>query len=128
MTAKGETLPLSADENKDLFWAIRGGGGNFGVVTKFEFALHDVPPTMYGGVLQWRLADARNVLDYYAEKSAGFSHEMFMAPGIDTGADGHANLAMDVCYCGDPKNAEREWRRCAQWPDRWPTTSSRRPI
>ena len=108
VTAKGETLRLSADENKDLFWAIRGGGGNFGVVTQFEFALHDVPPDMYGGVMQWRLADARNVLDYYAEKSVGFSNEMFMAPGFNTGADGSAYLSMDVCYCGDPRNAVKE--------------------
>ena len=108
VTAKGEKLHLSADENQDLFWAIRGGGGNFGVVTEFEFSLHDVPGEMYGGVMQWRLADARSVLDYYAEKSAGFSNEMFMAPGMSTGADGSAWLTMDVCYCGDPRNAEKE--------------------
>jgi FAD binding domain/Berberine and berberine like len=108
VTAKGETLRLSADENQDLFWAIRGGGGNFGVVTEFEFSLHDVPAEMYGGVMQWRLADARNVLDYYAEKSVDFSNEMFIGPGMSTGADGTAWLTMDVCYCGDPRNAERE--------------------
>jgi hypothetical protein len=108
VTAKGEALRLSAGENEDIFWAIRGGGGNFGVVTQFEFALHDVLPDMYGGSMQWRLPDARNVLDYYAEKSAGFSNEMFMAPGIVTDADGGNCLTMDVCYCGDLRNAERE--------------------
>lgn len=108
VTANGQTLRLSADENQDLFWAIRGGGGNFGVVTKFEFALHDVLPEMYGGVMQWRLADARNVLDYYAERSANFSNEMFMAPGMVTGADGVAYLTMDICYCGNRRDAERE--------------------
>ena len=108
VTAKGETLRLSDDENADLFWAIRGGGGNFGVVTEFEFSLHEVPPEMYGGVIVWRLADARKVLDYYAEKSPGFSNEMFMGPGMTTGADGSACLAIDVCYCGDPRNAEKE--------------------
>ncbi len=108
VTASGKTLRLSGEENQDLFWAIRGGGGNFGVVTKFEFALHDVPPEMYGGVIQWRLADARNVLDYYAEKSAGFSNEMFMAPGIVTGADNAAYLSMDVCHCGAPGSAQTE--------------------
>jgi hypothetical protein len=108
VTSKGETLMLSANENEDLFWAIRGGGGNFGVVTEFEFRLHDVTPDMIGGSIQWRLADARKVLDYYAEKSSGFSNEMFMAPGIVTGADSTTCLTMDVCYCGDPRNAERE--------------------
>ena len=106
--ADGRTRRLSADENKDLFWAIRGGGGNFGVVTEFEFALHEVPPEMYGGVIQWPLAAARDVLQYYAEHSPGFSDEMFVAPGMTTAADGSARLAIDICYCGDPRNAERE--------------------
>ena len=59
-------------------------------------------------VIQWRMADARKVLDYYAEKSADFSNEMFMAPGINTGVDANALLTMDVCYCGEPLNAEKE--------------------
>ncbi|MGH8224465.1 MAG: FAD-binding oxidoreductase [Woeseiaceae bacterium] len=108
VTASGQALRLSAGENEDLFWAVRGGGGNFGVVTEFEFALHETPPDMYGGVMQWPLARAREVLDYYAENSADFSRDMFMAPGVVTGADGAAWLAMDVCYCGDPRDAERE--------------------
>jgi hypothetical protein len=108
VTANGHVLRLSADENEDLFWAIRGGGGNFGVVTEFEFALHEAHPDMYGGVMQWPLAHARDVLDYYAENSADFSNDMFMAPGMITGTDGAAWLAMDVCYCGDPRDAERE--------------------
>jgi hypothetical protein len=107
VTANGQVLTLSADENEDLFWAIRGGGGNFGVVTEFEFALHGVPPDMYGGNMLWPLSTARDVLDYYGEKSPGFPDEMFMAPGIVTGPDGAAWLAMDVCYCGNPRDAER---------------------
>ena len=63
--ADGRVRKLSAAENMDLFWAIRGGGGNFGVVTEFEFALHEVPPEMYGGVIQWPLAAARDVLIHY---------------------------------------------------------------
>ena len=106
--ADGRTRRLSADENKDLFWAIRGGGGNFGVVTEFEFALHEVPPEMYGGVIQWPLSAARDVLQYYAEHSPSFSDEMSVAPGMTTGTDGSAFLAIDVCYCGDPRTAERE--------------------
>lgn len=108
VAANGQVLSLSADENSDLFWAIRGGGGNFGVVTQFEFALHEASPDMYGGVMLWPLAKARDVLDYYAEKSASFSDEMFMAPGIVTAPDGSAVLAMDICFCGNPRDAERE--------------------
>jgi hypothetical protein len=106
--ADGRVRRLGADENKDLFWAIRGGGGNFGVVTEFEFALHEVPADMYGGVIQWPLAAAQDVLHYYAEHSSRFSKEMFMAPGMMTAPDGSARLAIDICYCGDPRNAERE--------------------
>jgi FAD/FMN-containing dehydrogenase len=108
VTANGQTLRLSADENEDLFWAIRGGGGNFGVVTAFEFALHPTPADMYGGVMLWPLARARDLLDYYAENYADFPNEMFMAPGMTTGPDGAAYLAIDVCYCGDPRDAEKE--------------------
>jgi hypothetical protein len=108
VAANGRTLRVSADENQDLFWAIRGGNGNFGVVTEFEFALHEFSPDIYGGVMLWPLAQARDVLDYYAEKSMDFSDEMFMAPGMTTGPDGSAMLTMDVCYCGNPGDAERE--------------------
>jgi FAD binding domain/Berberine and berberine like len=108
VSADGRSRRLSAEENKDLFWAIRGGGGNFGVVTEFEFDLHEVPAEMYGGVIQWPLADARNVLEYYAEHSTRFTNEMSVAPGMMTAPDGSPRLAIDICYCGDPRNAERE--------------------
>jgi len=108
VTANGRVLRLSADENQDLFWAIRGGGGNFGVATQFEFALHEASPDMYGGIMRWPLARARDVLDYYAEDSANFSDEMFMAPGMATAPDGSAVLVMDICFCGSPRDAERE--------------------
>jgi hypothetical protein len=106
--ADGRLRSLDAVENQDLFWAIRGGGGNFGVVTEFEFELHEVPADMYGGVIQWPLAAARDVLNYYGEHSSKFSDEMFVGPGMTTAPDGSARLAIDVCYCGDPRNAERE--------------------
>jgi FAD/FMN-containing dehydrogenase len=108
VTADGKMLVVSEEENTDLFWAIRGGGGNFGVVTEFEFALHETSPDMYGGVILWPLARARDVLDYYAEHSADFSNDMFMGPGMITGADGAVFLAMDVCHSGDTRDAERE--------------------
>ena len=108
VTANGRVLRLSADENQDLFWAIRGGGGNFGVATQFEFELHHASPMMYGGVMLWPLAKARDVLDYYAENSPNFSDELFMAPGMTTAPDGSAVLTMDICFCGNPRDAERE--------------------
>ena len=106
--ADGRVRKVSAEENQDLFWAIRGGGGNFGIVTEFEFVLHEVSPDMYGGIIQWPLAAARDVLHHYAEHSSRYSDEMFVAPGLMTAQDGSARLAIDICYCGDPRNAERE--------------------
>ena len=107
VTANGQAIMVSENQNQDLFWAIRGGNGNFGVATQFEFALHDVPATMYGGVIVWAQAQARDVLDYYAEHSGRFSNELFMAPGLDT-RDGAVVLAIDICHCGNPRDAERE--------------------
>jgi FAD/FMN-containing dehydrogenase len=108
VTADGTVRRVSADEDTDLFWAIRGGGGNYGVVTEFEFALHPAPPVMYGGVIQWPLESARDVLEYYAEHAPGFSNAMFAGPGLVTGPDHAGYLAVDICYCGAPRDAEQE--------------------
>src|SRR5499426_1954110 len=62
VTADGGLLRASKDEHPDLFWALRGGGGNFGVVTAFEFRLHSVGPTVLAGPIFWDAADAREVL------------------------------------------------------------------
>ncbi|HKA60239.1 MAG TPA: FAD-binding oxidoreductase [Gemmatimonadales bacterium] len=67
VTADGEHLRASEDEHPDLFWALRGGGGNFGVATSFEFRLHPVGPTVLAGPIFWDAADAREVLRYYRE-------------------------------------------------------------
>src|SRR3984957_13873482 len=62
VTAAGRVLRASDDENPDLFWAIRGGGGNFGVVTRFEFRLHEVDPTVQLGMFFWSLDDGPEAL------------------------------------------------------------------
>jgi FAD/FMN-containing dehydrogenase len=67
VTASGEVVNASADENDDLFWAIRGGGGNFGVVTEFEFELHPVGPLITGGMLLWPRAQAGEVIRFYRD-------------------------------------------------------------
>src|SRR6266511_4314008 len=65
VTADGERLRASEDEHPDLFWALRGGGGNFGVVTSFEFRLHSVGPTVLAGPILWDATDAGEVLRFY---------------------------------------------------------------
>jgi hypothetical protein len=67
VTADGQLRTASAEENPDLFWAVRGGGGNFGVATSFEFRLHPVGPTVLGGLLIWPRAMARDVLRLYRD-------------------------------------------------------------
>ena len=67
VTADGELLRASEDEHSDLFWALRGGGGNFGVVTSFEFRLHSVGPTVLAGPILWDARDAREVLRVYRD-------------------------------------------------------------
>ena len=70
VTADGETRRASATENQDLFWAIRGGGGNFGVATGFEFKLSQVGPEVYSGLIVHPIADARAVLKAYRQAVA----------------------------------------------------------
>jgi FAD/FMN-containing dehydrogenase len=67
VTADGRRLRASGDEHPDLFWALRGGGGNFGVVTSFEFRLHPVEPTVLAGPILWDAADAGDVLRVYRD-------------------------------------------------------------
>jgi FAD/FMN-containing dehydrogenase len=67
VTADGERLRASEDEHSDLFWALRGGGGNFGVVTSFEFRSHCVGPTVLAGPIVWDASDAREVLRFYRD-------------------------------------------------------------
>jgi FAD/FMN-containing dehydrogenase len=99
---------VSADENGDLFWAIRGGGGNFGVVTEFEFRLHEVGPDMLGGDILWPIAQARELLEFFAEYSLRLSDEMYVGPSMGTAPDGAGVIGMHVCYCGDFASGERE--------------------
>src|SRR5579859_297 len=67
VTAKGDVVRANAEENPDLFWGLRGGGGNFGVVTGFEYQLHAVGPEVMAGAIAWPAADAEAVLEMYRE-------------------------------------------------------------
>src|SRR4051795_8294262 len=77
VTADGAFVHASATEEPELFWGLRGGGGNFGIVTAFEFALHEVGPLVYGGPIFWGGGDVREVLSAFAEWTAdGLPDEM----------------------------------------------------
>jgi hypothetical protein len=76
VSAGGERLRVSGDEHPDLFWALRGGGGNFGVVTSFEFRLHSVGPSVLAGPILWDASDAREVLRFYRDFVRDASDEL----------------------------------------------------
>ena len=76
VTANGEVLVASADQNEDLFWGLRGGGGNFGVVTSFEFKLHPIGPMITGGLVVHPFAKAREVLHFYRDTTRNLSDDM----------------------------------------------------
>jgi FAD/FMN-containing dehydrogenase len=117
VTAEGRVVRASESENPDLFWGLRGGGGNFGVVTSFEYALHPVGPEVMGGVVAWRAEDADAVLDMYLslvrQASAELTCAMVMriappAPWLPKEIHGHPILALAVCHSGPIEAAEKE--------------------
>jgi FAD/FMN-containing dehydrogenase len=76
VTADGEFVVAGADQNPDLFWGLRGGGGNFGIVTSFEFALHSLGPQILAGLLVWPMDEASEVLGVLRDLAAGAPDEV----------------------------------------------------
>ena len=84
VTADGRYLHVSEEEHPDLLWALRGGGGNFGVVTSFEFRMHEVGPTVYAGLVFYRGEEADSVLRGFRTAAAGAPDELSMAVNLTT--------------------------------------------
>ena len=106
ITANGAFVRTSLHENRELLWGLQGGGGNFGVVTSFEYQLHPVAPMMYGGGLVYPLAKARELLRFLAEFSAGMPEELFVDTMLANLPQVGKALAFSVCYSGAPGKAE----------------------
>jgi FAD/FMN-containing dehydrogenase len=104
VTADGRVLRTSAPEDPDLFWAIRGGSGNFGVVTSFE--LRTIPMTrLIKGSLAFPASQCREVLRFYREFLRSAPEEL--TSGVGYGVPGPADqIFLTVCYCGDPAKGE----------------------
>ncbi|MDF2770658.1 MAG: linked oxidase protein, partial [Geminicoccaceae bacterium] len=105
VTADGQVRRANATENPDLFWGVRGGGGNFGVVTMFEFRLHPVH-TVYGGMLVYPAARAPEILRRYRDLAASASDELTLFAGLMTSPDGIPIVAVLSCYNGPAAMAE----------------------
>jgi FAD/FMN-containing dehydrogenase len=108
VTADGKVRRVSADENPDLFWGIRGGGGNFGVATRFEFRLHPVGPRLLAGNVLWPMDQARGMLEFWAERAAALSDELYVAPFMTTMPDGRPAAGLDLLFAGDPAAGAKE--------------------
>jgi FAD/FMN-containing dehydrogenase len=107
ITADGRIRRISAEAEPDLFWAIRGGGGNFGVVTEFEYRLHPFDRNVLSGNILWPVDQARDVLEFYAEWSAGLSDELYVGPSLARIPEVGDSVIMEVVYNGDPAAGEK---------------------
>ena len=108
VTADGKLLHTSASENPELFWGVRGGGGNFGVATNFEFRLHPMQREVVAGTVSFPIARARDVLGMFSEYATTAPDELYMDPTLVIPPGGAPGAVMlEVCYSGPQKDAER---------------------
>jgi FAD/FMN-containing dehydrogenase len=109
VTADGKLLVASASEHTDLFWGVRGGGGNFGIVTSFEYQLHPVGPVL-AGMLLYPFAQAKEALAYYRDFAKAVPDEVNTMGGLLTSPDGDLMAVIAVCYNGSLDAGERVLR------------------
>ncbi len=116
VTADGKQVRASANQNEDLFWAIRGGGGNFGVVTSFEFQLHPLGPDVLSGLIVFPFGQAKSVLTQFAQFTQKMPDDLNVwmvtrkapsLPFLSEDVHGKEIVALAICYAGDPKAGER---------------------
>jgi FAD/FMN-containing dehydrogenase len=124
VTADGRLVMASADRNADLFWALKGGGGNFGVVTGFEFELHEVGPLVYGGMMLFPIDAAVDLLKAYRGFMEGAPHEIcggaaiLCAPPeefVPEAIRGKPVLGVIACYVGPVDAGERAFAPLREW-------------
>jgi FAD/FMN-containing dehydrogenase len=124
VTADGEIVRASADEHPDLFWALRGGGGNFGVVSSFRFALHPLGPTVLAGPVFWAADDTTEVLRFYRDFAANAPDELGTVirlgtipplPVVDDDLHFRPAVAVASCYTGPVEAGERAIRALRQF-------------
>ena len=107
VTADGKLLHASPDENPELYWGLRGGGGNFGVVTNFEFRLHPMEREVVFGNIGFPLKEAKSVLNYYADLTENAPDELYVDGGVMARPGQPGAAIMQVCYSGPMNKADR---------------------
>jgi FAD/FMN-containing dehydrogenase len=119
VTADGEFLKAGESENPDLFWGVRGGGGNFGIVTEFEFDLQPVGPTVLAGAIFWRMEESPELLRFYRDWIADAPDELMTivvhryapaAPFVPEDLQGEPVVAVACCWAGTIEDGEKALR------------------
>ena len=106
VTAEGNVVQASEAENSDLFWGLRGGGGNFGIVTEFRYRLYPLEPTI-SGLLIYPLEKTKEVLRFFREIAQECRDELAIAAALLNSPDGVPVCGFVVCYNGDPSQGEK---------------------
>jgi FAD/FMN-containing dehydrogenase len=106
VTADGRLLTASVSENPDLFWGVRGGGGNLGIVTSLQYRLHEVGPVLGGGIF-YPISKAAEVLRFFREFAEGIPDELVIQAAALTLPDGVPVFAVAACYCGAISEGEK---------------------
>lgn len=108
VTADGQFLHASAEENEDLYWGVRGGGGNFGIVTNFEMQLHPMQRTVVAGTILFPASLARDVFNVYRDLGTSAPDELYIDPMIMQPLGAPAPMAgFEICWSGAEKDAEK---------------------
>ena len=107
VTARGDVQHASNEENSELFWGVRGGGGNFGIATSFEFMLHPIGPMVNGGMIAYPIGQSNETLRLYRDLTSAAPDELTLAAGLTHSPDGSGRklAAMLVCHCGPADEA-----------------------
>lgn len=114
VTAGGDIVRASEEENADLLWGLRGGGGNFGVVTEFVYRLHPFNPTVYGGDMFYDIS--KEFFEFFAEFNETLPDEANTEPMVVTGPDGKPTLLVEAVWCGDHAAGEKALAPLASAP------------
>jgi len=117
VTASGKVLRASKQEEPDLFWALRGGGGNFGIATSLEFELHPVGPTVIGGPIVHPIERSRDMLQFFRDSTQMLPDEHTLFATLTHAPDGSGTevAALVTCHCGPSADAEKAMRPLKQF-------------
>ncbi len=128
VTADGRQLLASETENEDLFWALRGGGGNFGIVTQFEFQLHPLGPDVLSGLIVFPFSQAKSVITQFAKFTETAPEELSVwmvsrkappLPFLPESVYGREVVVLAICYTGDPAEGEKLIAPLREFGDSW---------